>query len=151
MCHDETNKIKVYKYLYFRTSDEKKEKKVKKGRSTKQQVIKDVDDGDDEGGWEEVTGKGGAPLVVVSLLSINTGSVYSWVMFLIGVVKGYFIHIKIMYIISLKCSNGLTAVLLLYQLICYCAKVNIRAVSGLKSICASYGTWVSPYASFLHL
>ncbi|XP_053376281.1 eukaryotic translation initiation factor 3 subunit C-like isoform X2 [Mercenaria mercenaria] len=51
-------------FLKDKTTDDKKEKKQKKLRSVKQQVVKDVDEGDDEGGWEEVTGKGGAPMVV---------------------------------------------------------------------------------------
>jgi hypothetical protein len=56
----------------------------------KQHVVRDVDDGDDEGGWEEVTGKGGAPLVVVSHFYYyhiikDTKNKQYWLQFLIQV------------------------------------------------------------------
>lgn len=50
-----------------RTSGDKEDTNKRKPRTAKRTTqLRDLDDQDDEGEWEEVTGKGGAPMVVVN-------------------------------------------------------------------------------------
>lgn len=51
-------------FLKDKTSDDKKDTKVKKTRDEKRKKTKDAERSDDEGEWQEVSGKGGAPMVV---------------------------------------------------------------------------------------
>ena len=48
----------------YRTSDDKKDTKI--GKKKRIVRIREEKDQDEEGEWEEVTSKGGAPLIVVS-------------------------------------------------------------------------------------
>ena len=59
--------MRLILFLSFmnRKSDQKKETKIKKPKIKPAQKDQDLDEDEGEGGWKEVTGKGGVPIVSV--------------------------------------------------------------------------------------